>query len=453
VRSTTGLVRWAVSVPLLAAWPALVFAGAVTASPDAPLSPADVLRLAASASAAAVEAAADSQAAAAAVRRAQAWWWPTVSAAGSYTVQDHAQEVAAGPLLFPMGEKEFGQYQVQAREILWAGGRRPAAVRAARHGLEATRQQGRFAVQQAQVGALQAYVQAVALGQRLRVLDRRLAALREHARVVQDLFEHGLVARNDLLEVQVRADQVADARAALADKRRVALADLNRRLGRDPAAPLAVPDSLPLPPAPADSLDALLAAAACDNAGLRAAVAAEAAAGEQVRVVDRGKWPVLLATATHAWQENDVLVYPHVNSVAVALSWDLFDGGVRRADLREARARLAAARRARLEAGRAALVALRDAWTDWTRARREEATARRNAAAAAENLRIVEDQYRHGAARGSDVLDAEALLAESRFQQVDKHNDAYMALARLGVAAGKDLCEMFGNHRDGSVTP
>ncbi len=430
-----------INVGLLAGLVALLGAGAVAAA--GPLQPADVLVLAARGSEAAVVAAADSQAAAAGVRRAQAWWWPTVSLAGTYTTRDHPQEVAAGPLVFPMGQQSNGQYQLELREILWAGGRRPLAVRASRRLADAAVQQGRHGIQQAQLAALEAYVQAISLSRRVAVVDSRLAALRAHLRTVRDLYDQGLVARNDLLETEVRVQEVADARVALLDRRAVAVARLNQLLGRDPAAPLTLPDSLPAPPVLADSLDALRAGLARANAAVRAAAAGREAAALDVRVARRSAWPVLFLSASHSWLENDALVHPHVNALAVGVSWDLFDGGVRRAEVSRAEARLTAAERARLEVERAAAVALEDAWRRWRQARREERTARRNVAAAEENLRIVEDQYRQGVARSNDVLDAEALLADSRFRVVDKHHDAYLAQARLLVAAGRDLVAFY----------
>ena len=63
--------------------------------------------------------------------------------------------------------------------------------------------------------------------------------------------------------------------------------------------------------------------------------------------------------------------------------------------------------------------------------------------AAEENLRIEEDQYKAGLARTTDVLDAESVLAESRFALVNQHYNAYLKQGALLTAAGGDLATFF----------
>jgi outer membrane protein TolC len=84
-----------------------------------------------------------------------------------------------------------------------------------------------------------------------------------------------------------------------------------------------------------------------------------------------------------------------------------------------------------------------EAWRDFTQALREAGTARTNVEAAEENLRIEEDQYKAGLSRTIDVLDAEAVLAESRFSLVNQHYTAYLKEGLLAAAAGLDLPAVF----------
>ena len=63
--------------------------------------------------------------------------------------------------------------------------------------------------------------------------------------------------------------------------------------------------------------------------------------------------------------------------------------------------------------------------------------------AAEENLRIEEDQYRAGLGRTTDVLDAESVLADSRFSLVNQHYNAYLKQGVLLTVAGEDLPTFF----------
>jgi outer membrane protein len=439
--------------PIRYRWPAcglalLVVAGAVTcrAQPAAGGDPLDLpalLDLVATGSRDAAVATADLAAAEAAVRRAQAGWWPSLDLQAQYLVRDNPIEAQAGTLSFPTAEKASGHYEVSARQLLYDGGRRAGALTAAERQADAARSGGAAAVQQAQLDAMDAYLTAIELAGRGRVLGQRLAALSAHQSVVADLFEHGLTARNDVLETEMRVREVQDQIQAVANHRQVAERDLNRRLGRDPAAGIVLPDSLPTPPPlPADR-DAFLAAAPAANAAVRAAADRAAAARAAVALARRLWLPSVFAGAAHAWQENQYLVHPFTNTLLAGMTWNIFDGGARAADVQQAEARAAAAQSDQVEVERTVAVVLDAAWLAWDQARREEDTALANVGAALENLRIVEDQYRGGIARSSDVLDAEALLAASRFDVVMRYYATYRVQGRLLVAAGHDLVAFY----------
>ncbi len=390
---------------------------------------------------AAVAGAAHEVRAAADVARARAAWWPSLDLQGTYTMRDHAVLAGNMGFTFPVQDKRNAQYQVSASEVLWNGGRRALAVDVAERRLDQRRAEAQADVQQAQLAVLDSYLGVLELAGRTRVLDASLAALRAHHRVVSDLYDQGLVARNDLLETEVRARQVQDARVASEDARAVAVQDLNRRIGRDPRTPSALADSLPAPPPLPVGLDSLIAAARRDNSVLRAAAARVAADRAAADLARRAWWPAFFLTASHSYTESAYLVYPHVNALVAGVSWNAFDGGARAADVRRAEASLTLAGRERLELERQIDVAVDQAWRQWRQALREEETARANVAAAAENLRIVRDQYRAGVARSSDVLDAEAMLSRSRFEVVTRHYATYRAQGSLLVAAGWDLAD------------
>lgn len=417
----------------------------VSGTPATVLDLAGALRMAATRSQAAAQADADIAVAQSDVDKVRARWWPSLTFGAQYTVRDNPVEAAAGPFVFPMNQKNNGQYDLTAREVLWDGGKRGLAISAAREGERAARASGEASVRDAQLSVLESYLTAQELAGRSRVLQKRLDALQSHLGTVKDLLGQGLVARNDVLETEVRVREVEDATHAVANARAVALADLNRKLGRAPQTPVSLPDSLPPTPDLSTTRDSLAAAAARDNASLRAADARLAASQTAARLAGRAWTPNFYVALSHSYQENETLVHPHVNAAVAGVSWDVFDGGARKADERAAAARVLAASRARLEASRAVSVAVDAAWRGWRQALREEETARANVSAAVENLRIVEDQYRNGLARSADALDAEALLADARLAVLTRHHATYRAQAQLLAAAGTDLITFYSS--------
>lgn len=409
----------------------------------APLDLPTVLRLAGHSSHAAASATTDLTAAVAGVDRARSGWWPQVDLSAQYTLRDNPIEAQAGALSFPTAEKNSGQYALQARELVWDGGRRGLAVTLATRQAEAVRLGGVAAVQQAQLEAVDAYLGLLELAGSGRVLEQRLQTLEAHLQTVEDLFAQGVTTRNDVLETQVRVRAVRDQIQAVADRRAVAGQDLNRRLGREPDQLLAVPDSLPAAPLLAAEQADLLQEALAANAGLQAASARQTLDETHLELLRRAWLPSFFVGVQHAFVENRYLVHQSLNSLVAGVTWNAFDGGARSAEVRQAEARTLATDRDRLEVRRALAVAVDNAWRGWQQARRELETARADIESCRENLRIVADQYRQGLARSSDVLDAETLLAQSRFDLVRRHYATYRTQAALLTAAGRDLTAFY----------
>lgn len=402
-----------------------------------------VLNLVEGQSQAAFHAVADRQAAAAEVDRFRAGWWPTVDLTAQYTMRDNPVEALAGNFTIGTADKNSGEYALQVRELLWDGGRRSLAIQTADRELEAVRLGGMAAVQRAQLDAVNTYLGALELVGARRVLQLRLKALEDHERVVKDLFDQGLTARNDLLETQVRVRAVDDQIDAVADHLAVAHQDLNRRLGQEPEVVLVLPDSLPAAPELATDLPLLQQVALQDNTQLLAVRAKHEATGARLALARRAWYPSLFVGVQHGFVENSHLVHQTMNAVVAGMTWHVFDGGVRSAEVRQTQARTISAERDGVETRRAVTVQVDSAWRRMQQATRELETARTNVTASLENLRIVADQYREGLARSSDVLDAEALLAQSRYDRIRRHYAVYRAQCALLVAAGQDLADFY----------
>ncbi len=447
-RGCNRLTMWGLALLIIAS-PVAAWAQAAD-STSAPLDLGTVLDLAGAGSRAAAQAGSDLDAAEAVIRKAKANWWPSVDLDAKYLVHDNAIEAQAGAFRFPTSEKASGQYELSARELLFDGGRRGLAVTQAERQADAVRSAGRADVQQTQLDAMDAFLTALELAGRRHVLEQRLAALKAHQKVVSDLYDHGLTARNDVLETGVRVREVEDRIAAVQNQREVAARDLNRKLGRDPQPSPTLPDSLPPPPPLSADRQTLLADATQENARVRAAADRLAASRATVNLARRMWIPSLFVGASHAFQENQYLVHQFVNTIMAGVSWNVFDGGARSADVMRAEAGATAAVRDQVEVQRAVAVAVDAAWMSWDQTRREERTARANVDAARENLRIVEDQYQNGVARSSDVLEAEALLAQSRFDVITRYYATYRAQADLLVAAGRDLVAFYGGAGSGA---
>jgi outer membrane protein TolC len=156
-------------------------------------------------------------------------------------------------------------------------------------------------------------------------------------------------------------------------------------------------------------------------------------------------YPTLIAQASHTYQQNRYLLYPNANFLLLGLNWQAYDGGIRQANVREAEIAVAKTQQEIADLHRQLAIRVDRAYLDYLQALREAVTAETNVKASEENLRIVEDQYKAGLAKSTDVLDAESTLAESRFALVNQHYNAYLKQGTLLAVADEDLPTFYAN--------
>jgi len=431
--------------------PSLVLAlcvGRVLAEEPPPATPtvltlSDALRATAAGSQASVAAGLDLRVAQEGTKRVKASYWPVLSVSGNWQARDHEVVAIFGTFEVPTTQKNFFTAEANLTQLLWDGGRRSAALEISRGSEAATSLKGKAEVQTAEIEGLGTYLKVLVLKAQRRVVDQRIASLEEHLRIARDLYDQGVVARNDLLGTEVRLRVVKDQVGQIDDGIAVATQTLGRLMGRSPVETPTLPDALPSPPPLPDDLDGLKRRAASGNPRLQALRASLGVENRTVTARKGESWPRLYAQLSHTYQQNEFLAYPNANIFFVGVSWQVWENGSRKAAVQQA---AIAARRTESEIGdlaRSLDIEVDQAWRDFTQALREAGTARKNVEAAEENLRIEEDQYKAGLARTIDVLDAESVLAESRFSLVNQHYTAYLKEGLLAAAAGLDLPTVF----------
>ncbi len=412
-------------------------------SPAAVLLLSDALRATAAESQASVAAGLDLNIAQEGTKRARAAYWPSLTVSGGWQGRDHEIVAIFGTFEAPTTQRNFFTAGADLTQVLWDGGRRSAALEISRSSEVATSLKGKADVQTAQFEGLGTYLKVLVLKAQRRVVDQRIASLEEHLRIAQDLYDQGVVARNDLLGTEVRLRVVKDQIGQIGNGIAVATQTLGRLIGRAPDETLTLPEALPSPPRLPDDLDGLKRRAASGNPRLEA-LRASLKVGRSTVAARKGEsWPSFFAQLSHTYQQNEFLAYPNANILFVGLSWQVWENGSRKAAVRQAEIATRKTGSEIEDLARTLEIEVDQAFRDFTQTLREAETARKNVEAAEENLRIEEDQYKAGLARTIDVLDAESVLAESRFSLVNQHYTAYLKEGLLAAAAGLDLPTVF----------
>jgi outer membrane protein TolC len=404
----------------------------------------------------------------------QAWsgYLPQLAAGGNYTYNSAEAEIAfpAGFLVrdvgFPVGPtfdperepgidnppgepttlvvvpSEFVEADVQLRHqvggqvqlnqaliapVLWP------AIRNAYLGAELTELNVETARRDILFAVAQLYYGAVGLQEAIEVQERMLEVAIAHERDAQLRYEQGTAPRMAILRARIErtgAEQdVVRARNAYEGT----LSSLATLLARSPDFDVVRPP----PPEPIDERPGLAEDALArrpDVASARVSVQM-AEAGQQM--VRNRYFPTLALIATYQLSNVSGFTGEYASWFAgVGLQWNLFDGGLRESELREATARIAESRALSAAAELRVQDEIRRAIIDLKTARANLLTAGEQVELAAENVELVRQSFEAGIATSLEMIDANAALRGAELARINEQLNAELAALALARAAG-----------------
>jgi outer membrane protein len=336
-----------------------------------------------------------------------------------------------------------------AKWLLFDFGRRAGAEQAARA--------NSFVANVAFTGAHQKLLYSVsrdyfALGAargRLRVANQTLKT----AEVVQDAAEmrqaRGL---GTVVEVAQARRQTAQARFNLARAvgvEHAAYAALIASMGISPSARLEVMDSSDekLPAGPSEDVDQFVRSALVNRPDISAALGKIRAAQAMLGGARASYYPTIGMEA-QAYQNIGSLStqgspYYSVNqpgaNILLRLSWPLFDGGMRDADVARANSEVAAARASLDQTRDVAVQQVTNAYDALSTSFAEYAAALPLTEAAQTAYSAALDAYQHGVGTYTDVISSETALSQADSEKEDAHANVLTAAAALAFATGSIL--------------
>ena len=283
-------------------------------------------------------------------------------------------------------------------------------------------------------GVAQAYYGAASLMQVIAIQERQLAIASAHERDARVRYEAGTTPKVTLLRAEIdrsRAEQDLKRARNAYESAKVAIGTLLDR--SDAAFEVVLPPRPDLPP----DLDALEQAAPGQRPDVLAADSTVVAAERSHVGVVAGYAPTLGGFVRWQWENLDGFIGKYATwAVGLGLSWNLFDGGLREAELREVSARVREAEAARGSARAKAIEEVRRARLELDSAVANGEKAKEQLALARENQKLVDVNYRAGAATYLEVTDANAALLTAELTVVSESLNADLAGLRVLLAAG-----------------
>jgi outer membrane protein TolC len=272
--------------------------------------------------------------------------------------------------------------------------------------------------------------------QYVEVADQGLSDMREHLRIAESLEAEGMGLASDVLRAKVAVASAEGAKVTAGSRLELARRRLALAMGEPGAPPVDVigpPPEFPDPGTPLDTDPGTTARADLLASSLRVANA-----GSNVELRKSGYLPEVGLAGGYQVDSEDSPFSPDNRSwtVAVGLTWNLFDGMRREAEVGKAAAERRRAQaydrgvrdQAAFEAAQAELGV-------------KEATLRAEIARAAlasaeEGVRLLTSRYENRLGRMVDLLDAQTALDGARAARIRAENDVRLSRAQRLYASG-----------------
>jgi outer membrane protein len=357
----------------------------------------------------------------------------TPTAQGSFTLPASLGSVDLD-LALPLQQPNFTSYRAEVTLPLYTGGRISQGIDAARNGVNAADYDAQRMRLDVKLAVAEAYVAVLRTRRLIGVVQSNVTSLTAFARDVDNLYDQGLVARNDTLAAQVALADARQREIVAGNALDLAQAAYNRLLGRplDQKTDLAELDVLSGPSDLAENSDR----ADTQRPELKALDAQHQALVAQSRAVRGGTLPQVAVSGGYTFQENRYQANEGYWSATLGVKWALFDGGILRNQAAAVAARAASTQALRDDAASLVALQVRQAWLDTQETGKRIDVARTALASAEENLRIARDRYNQGLANHTEVLEAETLRTRSHTNYYAALYDAALARLRLKRATG-----------------
>ncbi len=313
---------------------------------------------------------------------------------------------------------------VTAMQPVFAGGQIINSNKLAKVGEDAARLQRGLSENEVRLNTEQYYWQLVQLKENLRtlnLLDRQLERVRQDA---QNAVDAGVRNRNDLLQVQLRQNEVKASRIQVENTISTVkdlLAQVMGHAGESIEVESRIVSDYPMPESPQQIFQS--AESSLSQTNEYQLLGKQIVASKlQYKLAVGKNLPSVAVGGGYLY--NNVMDKSQnrlVGMVTVSVPISSWWGGSY--DMKRRKLQVESAENEKRDKSELLVVKMRKAWNDLTDAYRQVAIAQESIMQSEENLRLNTDYYQTGTATMSDLLDAQSLFQQSRDKYVESFTD------------------------------
>lgn len=368
---------------------------------------------------------------------AQGSYLPQLNMSSSYTQFDKTPSaktrIGGETAQFAMQQDGSVRAQAMASVAIYTSGQISHSINAAQASLEAMQASEQVSTLNLKMQVAQNYIDVLRAQEGIEVAQSHLQSLQSHQKDVKNLFEQGIVAKNDLLASEV---EVLNAQQNVTQAINIcenAKARYNQSLTRQLTTKVEL--SKNLPEIPKSSLESLNQFALNQRPELTTLNEQITALKEQKQVINAQLLPQVALNGGYQYQQNRYQAYEGLWQANVGVDWKLFDGSTNhKGDALEKQA--LALQEQREELSGQILLQVREAWLDAQETTQRLQVAKQAIAQADENLKVATERYQQGLATHTEVIQAQDLRTRSHNNFNNATYDLALASLRLKRATG-----------------
>ncbi len=373
--------------------------------------------------------------------RARSGFLPQVKAEVGQTIYDDPLKVRIptgglfpGGVSFPQTNRNFWSSKVSVEQLIFDFWGTPARYQAAVLGQKASLLDTAQTRDNIFLTVAQGYFKTLRAQKLVVVAEQEVVQLQDHLKIARDQYEFGVVTYNDVLQAEV---SLADAEQRLIVARTDVI-DIRSALNKVLALPIAQPTVLK----EEDVLTKPWELPRATEVALKQRSDLKATTDriqQQEKVVTQTRaqyFPRIFAEAGHTFQQNDVMLHDSQYYAIFGMQWSLFTGLDTRAQVNQARDRLAQLRVQHQDLREQVKLDVQNAYLSVKDTAARILVTEKAVTQGEENLRLNEERYKEQVGTATDVIDAQTLLTKTRVNYWTALYDHQMAKAQLLWAVG-----------------
>ncbi len=342
-------------------------------------------------------------------------------------------QISGQTATFNMSQPGSVKAQAMASVPIFTSGRISHNINAAEASLQAVQSNETTSVLNIKMQVAEAYITVLRMDSALQVAISHVDTLEMHMKDVNNLFDQGMVARNDVLTVNVELANARQLVVQSSNQLDIAKARYNQLLDRNLADEVKLAHQFP--ETPQGTLNELSGNALKQRPELVTLTQQIEALEQQAQSVKAALLPQVAVNGGYQYQENRYQAFEGMWTANVGMDWKIFDGSSgHRSDALTRQA--ISLKEQRDDLSSMIGLQVRQAWLDIQETQKRITVAQQAIAQADENMKVTADRYQQGLSTNTEVLRAEDLRTTTHDNFNNANYDAALATLHLRRALG-----------------